>query len=258
MPNNSPKLIQSVQRAIDILNCFNNTKPELNINEISAHTKLNVNTARGLINTLVANGLLMYDSDTAIYRLGNFFLTKAGILQAQIRSYILMCKHLVNDLAEKYHLTASLQIVNQDEIVTLYCAYPVSTSYYITLSEYTPLPIYATSSGKLLLAHTLLPERPEIINELKFHSYTPYTINTKEQLLDQLEQVTLQGYSLELEEFNMDVGSIAVPVFNYNQELVATVSCTFFAKSLPDIKCDLVKELMTIGEEIARNIGTNH
>ncbi|MFU2360287.1 MAG: IclR family transcriptional regulator, partial [Phascolarctobacterium sp.] len=172
--NTTPKLIQSVQRAIDILNCFTNSKPDISINEISAKTKLNVNTARGLINTMVANNLLLLDHNTNLYRLGSFFLSKAGIIQSQIRSYIILCKPLMNALAEKYHITASLQIVNQDEIVTIYCAYPVSTSYYITLSEYTPLPEYVTSSGKLLLAHVLLPARPDYLDDIEFKPYTPY------------------------------------------------------------------------------------
>lgn len=174
--NTTPKLIQSVQRAIDILNCFTNSKPDISINEISAKTKLNVNTARGLINTMVANNLLLLDHNTNLYRLGSFFLSKAGIIQSQIRSYIILCKPLMNALAEKYHITASLQIVNQDEIVTIYCAYPVSTSYYITLSEYTPLPEYVTSSGKLLLAHVLLPARPDYLDDIEFKPYTPYTL----------------------------------------------------------------------------------
>lgn len=251
------KLIQSVQRAVDILNCFTNVTPELGINEISLRTNLNVNTARGLINTLVANNLLVYDSTDGSYRLGSFFLTKAGILQSQIRSYILTCKHLVNKLAEKYHVTASLQIVNQDEIVTLYCAYPVSTSYYITLSEYTPLPIYATSSGKLLLAHTPPDEQAKILDNLYFHPYTQFTSKNKNELLQQLNAIKGQGYSLEIEEFNIDVGSIAVPIFNYQNELVASVSATIFAKALPQIQNELILDLKEIALEINNVIGRN-
>ena len=251
------KLIQSVQRSIDILNCFTNVTPELGINEISLRTKLNINTARGLANPLVANNLLTYDSTDGSYRLGSFFLTKAGILQSQIRSYILTCKHLVNKLAEKYHTTASLQIVNQDEIVTLYCAYPVSTSYYIMLSEYTPLPIYATSSGKLLLAHTPPAEQAKILEDLQFQPYTPFTSKNKEELSQQLKDIQRQGYSLEIEEFNVDVGSIAVPIFNYQNEMVATVSATFFAKALQDIQADLIAELKNVAAEINQVIGQN-
>ncbi len=250
-----PKLIQSVQRAIDILNCFNNTKPDISINEISARTGLNINTARGLINTMVANNLLILDHTTNMYHLGSFFLSKAGIIQAQIRSYIIMCKPLMNALAEKYHITASLQIVNQDEIVTIYCAYPVSSSYYITLSEYTPLPEYVTSSGKLLLAHTLLPARPDYLDSIDFVPYTPYTIKTKEELHQQLDAIFINGYSTEQQEFNLDVGSIAVPIFNLNSELIGTVSVTVFASAMQRLERDLVHDLQQIAASVGSTLG---
>lgn len=255
MTTTTPKLIQSVQRAIDILNCFNNSNPEISINEISAKTKLNVNTARGLINTMVANNLLLLDHNTNHYRLGSFFLSKAGIIQSQIRSYIILCKPLMNALAEKYHITASLQIVNQDEIVTIYCAYPVSTSYYITLSEYTPLPEYVTSSGKLLLKHVLLPARPDYLDDIEFKPYTPYTLKNKQELQKQLDEITVKGYSVEKEEFNLDVGSIAVPIFDLNKDLIGTVSVTVFASAMLRLEKNLVHDLKQIADQVGSLIG---
>lgn len=255
MTTTSPKLIQSVQRAIDILNCFSNSKPDVSINEISERTNLNVNTARGLINTMVANNLLIMDRTTNTYRLGSFFLGKAGIIQAQIRSYIIMCKPLMNALAEKYHITVSLQIVNQDEIVSIYCAYPISTSYYITLSEYTPLPEYVTSSGKLLLAYTILPTRPHMLDEITFTPYTPHTIKNKEELQTQLREILVKGYSTEREEFNEDVSSIAVPFFNYNKELIGTISVTVFASAMPRMEANLAKDLKQIAKQIESRLG---
>lgn len=255
MTTTTPKLIQSVQRAIDILNCFTNSSPEISINEISAKTNLNVNTARGLINTMAANNLLLLDHNTNLYRLGSFFLSKAGIIQVQIRSYIILCKPLMNALAEKYHITASLQIVNQDEIVTIYCAYPVSTSYYITLSEYTPLPEYVTSSGKLLLKHVLLPARPDYLDTIEFTPYTPYTLKNKQELQKQLDEIALNGYSLEKQEFNLDVGSIAVPIFDLNNELIGTVSVTVFASAMTRLQKDLVRDLQQIASQVGKMLG---
>lgn len=255
MNNAGFKLIQSVQRAIDILNCFTKNKPNNSINEISFKTGLNVNTARGLINTMVANNLLVLDHSNNLYHLGSFFLGKAGIIQDQIRSYILMYKDQLNSLAEKYHTTTSLQIVNQDEIVTIYCAYPVTTSYYITLLEYTSLPEHATSSGKLLLAHILLPNNPDYLDKLEFKQYTPYSITDKKELLSQLEKIKIQGYALEKEEFNIDVGSIAVPIFDYNNQLIGTISSTVFAKYIIDIEHDIVHDLKEIAGEISQIIG---
>ena len=88
MPTHTPKLIQSVQRAVDILDCFTAVVPGLTINEISDMTELNINTARGLINTLVANKLLLYDEMRNCYRLGNYFIGKADIIQKQTKEYI--------------------------------------------------------------------------------------------------------------------------------------------------------------------------
>ena len=51
--NDNVKVIQSIQRAIDIINCFNESKQALSINEISNELSLHINTTRGIINTLV-------------------------------------------------------------------------------------------------------------------------------------------------------------------------------------------------------------
>lgn len=252
MTNNGLKLIQSVQRAIDILNCFTKNNPYLSLAEISGATGLNINTARGLINTLVANDLLVLDHDAGLYHLGKYFLSKAGVIQEQLRSYILICRPLLNALAEKFHTTFSLQIVSQNDIVSIYCAYPVTTSYYITLSEYTSLPAHVTSSGKLLLLNRLLPANPAILDTMEFKQYTPNTIKNKEELLLQLKKIQKDGYSFEKEEFNLDVASVAVPVYDFSGSMIGSISATAFAKTLPTIEKALVEEIKCAVAHISR------
>ena len=55
-PPRTGKTIQSVQRAIDILNCFDAQTPALSLGEISARLQLNKATVHGLLNTLHNNG----------------------------------------------------------------------------------------------------------------------------------------------------------------------------------------------------------
>lgn len=250
MTNNGLKLIQSVQRSIDILNCFTKNKPYVSLADISDATGLNINTARGLINTLVANDLLVLDHDAGLYHLGKYFLIKAGIIQEQLRSYILICRPLLNAMAEKFHTTFSLQIVSQNDIVSIYCAYPISSSYYITLSEYTSLPAHVTSSGKLLLLNKLLPDNPAFLDTMEFKQYTPNTIKSKKELLEQLTKIKEDGYSFEKEEFNLGVASVAVPVYDYKGNMIGSVSATTFAKILPTIENDLVEEIKRVVQHI--------
>ena len=77
MPEKEVRVIQSVQRAIDIINCFDEHELKLTLPQISAKLELNINTVRGLVNTLVANGYLEHVADGNCYMLGLAFLPKA-------------------------------------------------------------------------------------------------------------------------------------------------------------------------------------
>ena len=68
------RLIQSIQRAFDIINCFSDQTPKLTLPKISEMLSLNINTTRGIVNTLVANGYLEHDGEANIYTLGPVFI----------------------------------------------------------------------------------------------------------------------------------------------------------------------------------------
>ena len=238
------KLIQSVQRAVDILNCFTPGRTSLTLAEISEATGLNVNTARGIIVTLVVNGLLLHDRKSGIYRLGYYFIGRAGIIQNEVDAYIKMFAPLVDEISEKYRVSASLQMVNMDDIFSIYCSYPRTAAYYIVLPAYSSLPKYATSSGKLLLLHNILKHDPNFGKNIEYISYTPYTLTDWPALSADLEAVRRKNFSQEMEEFALNVGSIAVPVLApYSGELFFTISCTFFVKTINAMKEELLSSL---------------
>ena len=57
MQNREIRVIQSVQRAIDIIDCFSEHELKLTLPQISARTGLNINTARGTGQHLVGQRL---------------------------------------------------------------------------------------------------------------------------------------------------------------------------------------------------------
>ena len=82
------KPIQSIQRAVQILDCFTPTDPSLPLSAISEKTGLNINTTRGLVNTLVESQLLLRDRETGYYKLGYYFVTKASMIHQDIDRYV--------------------------------------------------------------------------------------------------------------------------------------------------------------------------
>lgn len=75
------RLIQSIQRAFNIIDCFNNDNTELSLPQISEKVKLHINTTRGIVNTLVANGYLACNAEKIHIALGWFILQKRILRQ---------------------------------------------------------------------------------------------------------------------------------------------------------------------------------
>ena len=118
--NNNPKNIQSVQRAIDIINCVAEAERKISLKEISSKLGLNINTARGLAQTLLANGFLSKDVEQGTYTLGYEFLTKSKLVyQLQIQRIRDIAHPYMKQLTEKYGVSSWLQISFYKDIYTV-------------------------------------------------------------------------------------------------------------------------------------------
>jgi IclR family KDG regulon transcriptional repressor len=67
---NSKGRVQSIDRAIAVLNCFSLKRQELRLTEIADELDLNKSTAHGIITTLKYHGLIDQDEESQKYRLG--------------------------------------------------------------------------------------------------------------------------------------------------------------------------------------------
>ena len=106
------KIIQSIQRAVNILNCFDEKNMELSLKSISDRIDLNINTTRGIMNTLVLNELVSHDEKKNTYSIGNFFMLKSNLLQkSNINRAKELSVDLLTDLSEKFKVSSKLQII---------------------------------------------------------------------------------------------------------------------------------------------------
>lgn len=251
MNQESPKNIQSLQRAINILNCFNANSTSLSVKEISNRLNLNINTTRGLINTLVNNNLLVHDPITNTYSLGLFFLSKANLIQKQTEQFVQYAKKFAKDIAETYNVLCSLQVVNNTDVFSVYSAHSTKAKYHINIIKYEALPIYATSSGKLVLYYNMYQHNSNCLDSLDLTSYTPKTLDTVEKLQKEMANIEKSGCSYEIEEFDLDVAGMAVPIVDSMSNLHYTLSITTFSNHFKSIKKELTKDLLKISKKMS-------
>lgn len=253
------KNIQSVQRAIDIINCICSSKKKLTLKEISMQLDLNINTVRGLVNTLLYNGFLSKDVEANNYFLGYEFLEKSQFLfESQIRHIRNIARPHIEAIAEKYNLTCYLQVSFYRDIYTVETISSPKCHYAYVPKSGSNLPLYATASGKLLVAYMPTEEQKKVIDNIEFEKFTEHTISNPENFLDELNKILLNGYSTELEELDLGISGIAVPLFNSKANLVGTISIAAPAIIVDKIFKQAVNDLEKTGECITKSLSVKN
>lgn len=237
-------VIQSVQRAINIINCFTEHQYSLTLNEISQKVDLNINTTRGLVQTLVLNDVLSYDKEKKLYSLGYYFNAKSKLVNNNISFIVNVCSPFLHKISQELKVACGLQIVQGETVRTIYYEEPDDSCYHIIGNEYIPLPLHATASGKLLLAYSLIPVNPDYIHTLSLNKFTGKTIVTPSELLNELNNIKKQGYATENDEFESSIYSVAVPLFNVDGLLFASASISGITSELHPKEKALIEKLL--------------
>lgn len=224
--------IQSVQRAINIINCFTENTPYLSLQQISEQLELNINTTRGLVQTLVANDVLAHDKGRNIYLLGYYFNAKSQLVNSNLDTLINVVKPFLHTIAQQQKMACSFQLVQGESIYSACFENPGYSYYHLMGTEHMSLPYHATASGKLALAYLILASKPDFLKKMKFQKFTENTITQKSKLLLELSKIKAQGYAVEAEEFEPSINSIALPLFNTAGQLFASLSITGIAADL--------------------------
>lgn len=86
------------------------------------------------------------------------------------------------------------------------------------------VPAYCTSLGRVLLAAQPVERQRALLKQLPLVRNTPMTVVDPTQLMEILAQVQEQGWALVDQELEPNLRSLAVPVYNREQKVVAALN----------------------------------
>ena len=202
--------VQSVDRALDLLEALSGADGEVSITTVASRTSLHVSTAHRLLATLLRRGYVRQNPDTSRYYAGPKLAVLAegrsrfGELRARARP-------VLQSLAESTRETANLSVLDDTAAVYLdTVAGPQMVRLFTTVGNRVPL--HATGAGKALLAWLPAPRREAIIERIELRAHTARTIGNADTLRKALDEVRERGYAVDDEEFDDGVRCIAVPV----------------------------------------------
>ena len=246
--------IQSVDRALEILQLFSAAKTRLGISQMSKALGIKNSTVHGLVRTLVKQGFLIQNSETRKYSLGvknyelsHFFL--GGLKIYQVGS------GTVHRLVQRTGRNSRLAIWDNDTVVVIMdiFAKPENFHYYNIGPR---IPAYCTSLGKAILASFSPKSITAYFERNRLVPYTAHTITEQKSLVEDLEQTTLRGYAIDREEAIMGVFCMAAPIFDESKRPVAAISLSGSSDLLDSKKLSkAASDLILASKEISYSMG---
>jgi DNA-binding IclR family transcriptional regulator len=247
----SPRTIQAVDRAAELLKAVARSPQPLSVSELASATGLNRSTAWRLLATLDHHGLVERDPATQRYSVGHAVLqiAAAGDHDALVRR----ARPVLQRLAQRTGETANLAVAKRFNLVYVdqVEAPNVMSPNWLGRS----VPLHATSSGKAFLAWLPREER-EALTPVRLKRYTETTITSRRDLEEELEAVRRDGYSICAGELEQTLYGASSAVLNERQRPVAIVSVwgpehRVFRERLPEVGAEAVRAASEIKRLLA-------
>ncbi len=197
--------VQSVDRALDVLEALVDQGGEAGLSEIATRTGLPYGTIHRLLQTLLARGYVRQESDRR-YALGGALVRVGGAAERMVGAW---AEPYLAKMVELSGETANMAVLEGDYVV--YVAQVPSPRRLRMFAEVgrRVLP-HSTAVGKVLLADR--PDAAAVLERTGLPRRTEHTITTAHDLLDEIERVRARGYALDLGEEENGVHCLAVPV----------------------------------------------
>lgn len=201
--------VQSVERALDVLEAMARAGTPLGISDVAAATGLADGTAHRLLRTLVARGYARQGLDRR-YALGPRLL---GLGDGARRAVAEGAGALLARLVELSAETANLAVLEGDH-VTYVAQVPSAHRLRLFAEVGRAVSAHSTAVGKVLLAGLCDEEVDALLARTGLRAHTPRTITDPARLRSELEQVRVRGYAVDDEEEETGVRCVAVPVLD--------------------------------------------
>jgi len=221
--------IKSIIKAFNILELLVENE-KLSIGELNDMTTYGKSTVHRLVGTLkqlnyvdqdIIDG--KYFMTIKIFEMGNRVANRIPIKN--------IAQPYLEELYEKCKETVNLGILDNNEVIYLN-KIVTEEPLRINLDVGRRIPVYCSALGKAILAFN---EETDI-SKLKFQKFTGKTIESVENLKNELENIRKFGYSYDDEEYIEGLVCIARPILDNNGNAIAAISIAIPKTRLTDEK----------------------
>ena len=247
-------MIQSLQRALGVLEVVANNHAPIGSAEISRKVGLHPSTTYHLLQTLTSLGYLAQDERTREYYIGSKVFQVAAVAWNEANLLKLAAPALA-EVAHHTGETSHLSLITQREITVIHKVEgrdPITVS---TRVGY-PSPAHCTAIGKILLATFPKDQLKEFLSENELRPFTPNSVVSIKVLGRELSRVRAQGYAIDNQEFKVGLRCIGTPLRNFTGQVIAAIGISGPAWRMTEKRLpELAEYLASVARHLSRELG---
>jgi len=215
--------VLSVDRAAAILKAFTSEHPALTLQEVSVRTGLHKVTAFRFLAALERTGFIS-KSASGKYGLGYAVINLAEVAskaQSPLRESALPVMHRMRDSLGE---SVSLDVRAGDFHYRIERVEQLDGPVAPRLPLAIPLPLYAGTAGRALLAALPDSQLDEYLGRTKLEKVTPSTVSDPVKLRAEIKKIRRKGYSETFEGRNSAVASVSAAILDDSGTALGTLS----------------------------------
>lgn len=219
--------IQSVVRALTIIEIMAAAKEPLALNEIASRARLNASTCHHLVATLVGRGYVIHAGRSRGYMLSSRLaeLVELSVREIDLAEFV---RPKLVQLAEQLAESVQMAVLRGSNLITQLRA--GNAAGLREADEFRKMTaLHATATGKAILAWLPEAEMVRVISENGMTAYTERTITTLSGLIEELRHVRRNGFAIDDQELETGVVCCGAAIRDEKGAVIASISATFAA-----------------------------
>lgn len=233
--------IQSIDRAVLILKCFNERNKELSLSDISEKLDINKSTIHGILSTLRYHGLIDQDNQTQKYKLGLGLMQLGATVSNSLDINHVSGKQL-DYICSELNETVHMCILDGKDVVYIDKKESAQSIRIIT-NIGSRIPAYCTGVGKAILAFTDKNKLNEHIPAV-FEKMTNNTITDRKLFMEELHRIRMNGIAIDDEEYVDGLYCVAAPIFDRDGKVKYAISTSGPIVRMTSKKVEYAKKLI--------------
>lgn len=247
------KTIQSIDRAITVLNYISENNNKLKLTDISEALGLKITTLHGIISTLEYWGFVSKNPENNRYCLG-IRLYELGNVYGEDLSIKKIAEPYLHKLVDKFSETAHLAVLsdfNSVYVDKVESPHPIRMASLMGTKEN----LLDSTTGKIMLAYSSEDYINKFIDEVYLKDETILVKLSKEEIYCLLSEIRQNKYIVHYHAETNNFNCIAVCLTNSKGNVVGSINISIPSfRFSEDLLENIKTELLLISEEISHKI----